>query len=159
MRPHRLLFVCTANICRSPMAAGLAQAAADRRHLPVEIRSAGILGIEGKPAAANSVAACREVGVDISAHRSRGVTDDDVQWADAVLVMELRHQRKLHQRHPELDGRVLLLGTFGGQQEVADPIGGWMWRFRRTRTLLERCIGQFCDLLPPRGVEVPDGPE
>ena len=151
-RPHRLLFVCTANICRSPMAEGLARAEANRRGMPVEVRSAGILGLEGRSAAANSIAACREVGVDITCHQSRGVTDNDVDWADAVLVMELRHQRKLHARHPELDGRVVLLGTFGGHQEIADPIGGWMWRFRRTRKLIERCISRFYDVLPQQGV-------
>ena len=150
-RPHRLMFVCTANICRSPMAAGLARAEAERRGLPVEIRSGGILGLIDKPAAKNAVRACREHGVDISQHRSRGVTEDDVAWADAVLVMELRHQRELHLRYPALDGRVVLLGTFGGRQEIDDPVGGWMWRFRRSRSLIIRSIEQFYSFLDPAG--------
>ncbi|HCH65962.1 MAG: protein tyrosine phosphatase [Deltaproteobacteria bacterium] len=150
-RPHRLMFVCTANICRSPMAEGLARAEAARRGLPVEIRSGGILGLLDKPAAANAVRACREHGVDLSSHRSRGVTAADVAWADAVLVMELRHQRELHLRFPELDGRVVLLGTFGGRQEVDDPVGGWIWRFRRCRTLIIRSIEKFYDFLDPGG--------
>ena len=151
-RPHRLLFVCTANICRSPMAAGLARAEADRRGLPVEIRSGGMMGLEDKRAAPNAIAACKEVDVDITGHRSSGISEDDVAWADAVLVMEMRHQQKLHARHPELDGRVVLLGTFGGRPEIDDPIGGWMWRFRRTRKLIDRCIARFYDLLDPRGL-------
>ena len=152
-RPHRLMFVCTANICRSPMAEGLARAEADRRGLPVEIRSGGILGFEGKPAAPNAIAACREVGIDISQHQSSGVTEADVAWVDAVLVMEMRHQQELHRRFPELDGRVVLLGTFGGRPEISDPIGSWMWRFRRSRTFIGRCVERFYDLLDPTGVE------
>jgi len=153
-RPHRLMFVCTANICRSPMAAGLARAEADRRGMPVEIRSGGVLDMIGRPAAPNAVRACAEVDSDITHHRSAGVTADDASWADAMLVMEMRHQQELHMRHPELDGRVVLLGTFGGRPEIDDPVGGWMWRFRRTRKLLQRSIERFLDLLDPTGVDI-----
>jgi len=134
------------------MAAGLARAEADRRGLPIRIRSGGIMGLEGRHAAPNAIKACRELGVDITGHRSSGVTPDDVAWADAVLVMEMRHQKELHVRYPELDGRVVLMGTFGGRPEISDPIGGWMWRFRRTRTLIQRCNARFFDLLDPQGV-------
>lgn len=152
-RPHRLMFVCTANICRSPMAEGLARAEADRRGIPVEIRSGGVLGLIGRAAATNAVRACAEVDTDISQHASAGVTSEDAAWADAMLVMEMRHQQELHRRYPELDGRVVLLGTFGGRPEVDDPVGGWMWRFRRTRTVLQRSIERFFDLLDPTGVD------
>ena len=79
------------------------------------------------------------------------MTEDDVAWADAVLVMELRHQRELHLRYPVLDGRVVLLGTFGGRQEIDDPVGGWMWRFRRSRSVIMRSIEQFYSFLDPAG--------
>jgi len=110
----------------------------------------------GRPAAANAVRACAEVDTDISRHESAGVTPEDAAWADAVLVMEMRHQQELHQRYPELDGRVVLLGTFGGRPEIDDPVGGWMWRFRRTRKLLQRSIERFFDLLDPHGVDEAD---
>ena len=71
-RPHRLLFVCTANICRSPMAEGLARDYARRRQWPVEVRSGGVMGLIGKPAASNAVAVMREIGIDISNHQSGG---------------------------------------------------------------------------------------
>jgi protein-tyrosine-phosphatase len=146
------MFVCTANICRSPMAEGLARAEADRRGLPVELRSGGVLGLQDRAAAPNAIKACKEVGVDISAHGSSGVTAEDVAWVDAVLVMEIRHQQELHARFPQLEGRVVLLGTFGGRPEIDDPIGSWMWRFRRTRKDITRCIERFYELLDPAGV-------
>ena len=148
-RPHRLLFVCTANICRSPMAEGLARDYARRRGWPVEVRSGGIMGLMDKPAAANAVAVMKEIGVDISMHRSGGIDDELLEWADYVLVMELRHQSVLHERHPQCEGRVMMLGPFGGIHEVADPVGGWKWRFRKSRDSLKTCTEAFMDRLPP----------
>lgn len=155
-RPHRLMFVCTANICRSPMAEALARASADQRGMPVQVRSGGVLGLLGKPAAVNAVRAMREVGLDITGHKSAGITDEDAAWADGFAVMELRHQRVLLDRFPELDGRIVQLGPFGGRAEVPDPVGGWMWRFRRSRALLTRCVDGFLDLLQPGGVALDD---
>ncbi len=146
------MFVCTANICRSPMAEGIARAEADRTGLPVEVRSGGVLGLQARAAAPNAIKACKEVGIDISSHSSSGITAADVAWVDAVLVMEIRHQQELHRRFPELEGRVVLLGTFGGRPEIDDPIGSWMWRFRRTRKVISHCIERFYALLDPAGV-------
>ena len=148
-RGHHLLFVCTANICRSPMAEELARDYARRRDWPVEARSAGIMGLIDKPAHKRSRRAMMELRLDLSEHKSRGLSDDLVDWADHILVMELGHQVKLHQRFPRSEGKVLMLGTFGGTHEVPDPIGGWMGRYRRCRELLVRCIEGFMDQLPP----------
>ena len=149
-RPHHLLFVCTANICRSPMAEALARRYADQRGWRVEARSAGVMGLVGKEAAPNAVRVLAELEVDLSTHRSQGLSEELVDWADHILVMELRHQIDLHTRFPESEGKVLMLATFGGMHEVADPIGGWRWRFRRSRDEIRRCVERFMDHLPPR---------
>ena len=139
----------TANICRSPMAAALAVDYAQRRGWRVEVQSAGIMGLIDKPAHKRSRKAMREIELDVSAHRSQGVTDALVEWADHILVMELGHQVKIHDRHPHSEGKVLMLGSFGGSHEVPDPIGGWMGRYRKCRKLLIRSIEGFMDQLPP----------
>jgi len=90
-----------------------------------------------------------EVGIDISAHRSGGIDEEQVKWADYILVMELNHQIQLHRKFEASDGKVLMLGTFGGLHEIADPIGGWRWKFRSIRDEIERCIAGFFDHLPP----------
>lgn len=149
--PRRLLFVCTANICRSPMAEGYARHLATTRGLPLEVASGGVLGIVGRRPDPLAVRVMGEVGVDISDLRSSGLTPELIDWADHVLVMELRHQMHLHGQFPACDGKVLLLGSFGGASEVPDPIGGWRWRFRRTRELLVRSIDSFVAQLPPAG--------
>ncbi len=149
LRPHRLLFVCTANICRSPMAEGWARQYARQRGWPVETRSGGIMGLMGHPADPLAVRVMAEADADIGAHQSKGVEEEDMAWADHVLVMELRHASVLRQRFPQHEGKILLLGSFGGLVEVPDPIGGWRWRFRKSRDQIQRCVIGFMDQLPP----------
>lgn len=148
--PHRLLFVCTANICRSPMAEALASLSARQRGISVEVASAGTHALEGQPAAPNSVKVIRELGGDLGTHASRPVDDALVAWADRILVMEMRHARTLRERFPASDEKVQLLGTFGGLVEIDDPYGRWIFAFRSTRRDLERCVGAFLDRLPSR---------
>lgn len=147
--PH-LLMVCTANICRSPIAEGLARAYAARRQRALEVRSASAAGFDGDPAHRNSIAVMQEVGLDIRPHRSQPVTEDLMAWADHVLVMELRHAADLRERFPEHADKVHLLGPFGGLMEVADPIGFWKEPFRTCREQLRRCVENFIDQLPAR---------
>lgn len=147
--PRRVLAVCTANICRSPMAEVLLEAEGRRQGRPIEARSGGVLGLIGRPADPKSVKAVAELGLDLSGHRSSGITDEVVAWADYIVVMELRHQMELHRRFPQSEGKVLLLGPFGGQHEIADPVGGWYYKFKRSRAELQRCIARFVAQMPP----------
>lgn len=148
--PHRLLFVCTANIARSPMADALARRYADERRWRVEVQSAGTHAIPGQPAAPNSVKAVRELGFDLSAHRSQRMSDELVAWADRILVMEMRHAQDVRERFPAADEKVQLLGTFGGLVEISDPYGSWIFTFRRRRDEIRTCVEAFMDRLPPR---------
>ena len=152
-RSHRLLFVCTANICRSPMAAGAASAYAQRRGWEIDVDSAGVMGLVDRPADPLAIKVMAEVGIDLSEHHSKGVSDEVVAWADFILVMELRHQIKLHHDFPASENKVLMLGTFGGTHEIRDPMGGWRWRFRASRDQITRCVVGFMDQLPPAPLE------
>ncbi len=147
--PRRLLFVCTGNICRSPMAAGMARDYAQVRNWSVEVRSGGVLGLMDRPADALAVRVMGEIGIDISGHRSGGIDDALVDWADHILVMELNHTMRLRDRHPAAADKTLMLGNFGGMMQVQDPIGGWRWKFRRCRDGLLHCVRGFMDQLPP----------
>jgi protein-tyrosine phosphatase len=106
-RAPRILVVCTANICRSPMAEGFL-AAMDPE---LEVRSAGFLQA-GHPAAPDAVRVMVEHGVDIADHRSSVVGGDDLVWADLVLTMERRHARDLVVLAPAARGRIFTLGSF-----------------------------------------------
>jgi len=158
VQPHRLLFVCTANICRSPMGEAFARAYGAERGWAVEARSCGVNALPGNHAAAKSIRAMSEIGIDINAHRSMPMSTELVAWAEYILVMEIRHASRVHERHPEANGRVMMLGSFGGVMEIEDPYGTWFMRsFRSSRDEIQRCVTTFMDRLPVRAL--PTGPK
>jgi protein-tyrosine phosphatase len=88
---YRVLFVCTGNTCRSPLAAGALAQALGPEAERVEVRSAGTAAWEGNPATEFSVEVALRDGVDLGGHRSRRVTPALLHAADLVLVMERVH--------------------------------------------------------------------
>lgn len=147
-RPVRLLFVCSGNLCRSPMAEALARAYAADRGLAVEVRSAGTLGIVDHPAEAHAIAVCGEIGAPLHDHRSQAVDEENTAWADLIAVMEVAHATYLRERFPTSHEKVVMLGSFGGMHEIADPIGGWKFQFRWSRDEIRRCVAALIDRLP-----------
>jgi len=144
--PLRLLIVCSGNICRSPIAAGLADRIALERGIDLEIRSAGTVGLANLPAEPHAIAVCREQGIDISGHRSRALTTDLVAWADRILVMELRHAEAVTALDAEAGARVVPLGPLAGVPEIADPYGSWFpGPYRETRDLLDRALRRLLE--------------
>jgi protein-tyrosine phosphatase len=131
------------------MAEALATHYAKKRGWSVEVRSAGTMGLIDRQASPNAIRVMDDWDIDLRDHKSSAITDEAVAWADHILVMELRHQMHLHQRHQDSDGKVLQLGSFGGLAEVKDPIGGWKRTFRTSRDDLQRCVERFMDNLPP----------
>ena len=91
----RVLVVCTGNVCRSPIAEGLLRAAFAVRMGPdaPEVTSAGTMGWTGSGADPSSIRAAAERGVDISSHRAREVSEEDVAGADVVVAMAPEHAR------------------------------------------------------------------
>ncbi len=148
-RPTRLLFVCTGNICRSPMGEFLARSYAEERGWDVEVRSASVMGLDGNRAHVNAVKVLNEIGIDLTPHRASPLTAELLDWADWVLVMELSHSRAARDMAPSRGDRILLLGSFCGKLEIADPLGGWKRRFRKSREEIAVCVRNFMDRLPP----------
>jgi protein-tyrosine-phosphatase len=86
-----ILFACTGNICRSPMAEGLARALLTERGADVAVRSAGTGAWADAPAEQEAVLAAAERGADISGHRARKLEPSDVQDADVIVCMAAEH--------------------------------------------------------------------
>jgi protein-tyrosine-phosphatase len=98
-RPLSILFVCLGNLCRSPMAEGIAREAIASRYPGSEglirVSSAGLSALEGEPATCEAVRTMSDRGIDISAHRARLLNASILSASDMVLVMEARQRRYL----------------------------------------------------------------
>ena len=140
---RRILVVCTANQCRSPMAEGLLRArlSAAGRDADVAVASAGTWAAAGRPATDHALATLSERGIDLAEHRSREVTSMDVAAADLVLVMTDSHRAALLTEFPAARGKILLFSQLaGGGWDVADPIGQPIDAYRATADELDRLI-------------------
>ncbi|MDR2862757.1 MAG: low molecular weight protein arginine phosphatase [Puniceicoccales bacterium] len=122
-------FICTGNICRSPMAEGLLRHALQGEPEPLRslrIVSAGTAASDGEPASPNAVRALKNVSIDISAHRSQPVTEAIINGSLAVFAMTGQHLRTLRQQFPKLPAETHLMRVFmEGDviREIPDPYG------------------------------------
>lgn len=154
--PFRILFVCTGNTCRSPLAEVLARRevqARGWRH--VEIRSGGVRAGPGLPASEGSSRVAAEHGLDLSAHSSTPVDGELLDWADLVLAMSAGHLAAL--QASGAGDRATLLGAMAagdeesgsGGVEVPDPFGQEDDVYRDTYRVLEEMIVRVLDRLEP----------
>src|SRR5437899_4802361 len=106
-----ILFVCTGNVCRSPMAEGIfRQAIQDRGDY--RVMSAGLGAMEGQPPSAYAVQALKELGIDISGLRSRMLTAEMVQQADFIFGMTHSHIDTVMLLYPQAGEKTFLLREF-----------------------------------------------
>jgi len=122
-----ILFLCTGNICRSPMAEGLFRHAIKGRG-EFRIVSAGLGAMDGQPPTQHSVQAMREIGIDISGQRSRALTAEMVRSADYIFGMTHSHVDTVALLYPAMAEKTFLLREFDEtlefyEKDISDPIG------------------------------------
>lgn len=155
---YTVLFVCSGNSCRSPMAEGLLKKKLYPKYRrKLEVRSAGTLGINGNPATLHAITAAKEKGVDISNHISRGVNEDNVSNADIIIAMEDHHKEYLERYFPKYRENVFLLKAFNREGKkpknvaIEDPIGERLTTYRRVINQideeLDRILPQLQELI------------
>lgn len=108
-----ILFICTGNTCRSPMAAAFAE------KMGLSAQSAGLSPFPGAPATKEAIRAAQRRGCDLSGHRARAVTVDMLHEAEKIYAMTESHARMLRMLSPENAGKIFVLSP-----PVPDPFGG-----------------------------------
>jgi len=127
----RRLVVCTGNTCRSPMAKALVERYQQDGD---EVRSAG-LSVTGAAASALAVIAMREIGINLSFHKSQLITADMVAWADEIGVMTPSHKVAVTSLFDVDPDKVKVLG-----KGIPDPFGLSLPEYRQTRDILEKAV-------------------
>jgi len=141
-----ILFVCTGNTCRSPLAEGFCRKyIAEKLDCPLDettkkgykIISAGVMAFPGMSASSESIDICRENGVDISGHRSRLLNAEDLEASDCIFVMGKGHYNSVLQISPGSAEKCKLLDT---NADIPDPIGQGIEMYRQCAKRIEHSL-------------------
>ncbi len=147
----RILFVCTGNICRSPMAEGLFRNAV-RGRKAFEALSAGVGAIDGMPPSENAVRAMRELGIDITHQRSHSLSPELIAKADYIFGMTHSHVDAISLLYPHAAEKTFLLREFDDtldiyEKDISDPIGGSLDVYANCRDQIEQGIASMLNFL------------
>ena len=131
-----IIFICTGNTCRSPMAEGLFRAHGGEEQTGLAAASAGLFTQDGLPASENAVTAAKELGADISAHRSRMLTPEMAKNARYLVCMTGALYDRLCELYPDCADKVFTLLP----ADVSDPFGGDLEPYRRAAAEIDQGV-------------------
>jgi len=144
----KILFVCTGNTCRSPMAAAIARRIAHERALDdLHLESAGTSAWDGQPASDGSLLVGLERQLDLNEHRSRTITPALIESQDLILTMGPHHRDQVEGMGGA--GKTFLLSSYASHgaddRPISDPFGGDLETYRTTFDELEAAIRKVID--------------
>lgn len=152
--PFRILFVCTGNTCRSPLAEALARRdLTGRGWSHVEVASAGTSAHPGAPASAGSLQAAAAHGLDLSSHEARPLEPRLLDEADVVLTMSASHLAVVRSLGAQAKAEILTHFVGDSAGGVPDPFGAdlpvYLDTYRALDSLVSRALDQLGTVLDP----------
>ena len=144
-----VLFVCRANICRSPLAATYFESLIQKRRGSIDVRSAGFEVTPGRPADSISKVVARQQHVSLDAHVATQLYSELVDRSDLIVVMEMSQKDRINRLYPKAKGKTVLLGSFdsSGSLEIRDPYGRSIEEFQFCLEQIMRCCNSLSQRL------------
>ncbi|MBC7959368.1 MAG: low molecular weight protein arginine phosphatase [Vallitaleaceae bacterium] len=137
----KIIFVCTGNTCRSPMAEKLGQMMAQEKKLKVLILSRGLSVSIEESAHERAIFAMKTYGLDLLTHRSTQFKNSDCSGKPLILAMTFQHKKALQKRYPEMNDNIFTLKEYAGESgDVSDPFG-------RSQAVYDQCAQEMSALL------------
>lgn len=133
---EQIIFICTGNTCRSPMAEGFFRALGGEEKTGLAALSAGMYTSDGLPASGNAVTAAAELGADITSHRSRMLTPELAREAKYLVCMTGAHYDRLCELFPDCADKIFTLLP----EDISDPFGGDLATYRRSAAEIDKGV-------------------
>lgn len=142
----RILFVCTGNTCRSPMAEWICRDLAQKRGIAVAVQSAGVYAFPGTPMTTFAQDVLVQQGIAVQESHSQRLERQHIAWADVIYTMTAAQKADVCVRHPEVVSRIWTLWeVIATQDDVADPYGGSETLYAQTAEQIAHAVQRILD--------------
>lgn len=135
-----IVFVCTGNTCRSPMAQVLAQEMFRVNNIDIEVVSAGVSTWDNQPASPHAIAVMKEEGLDLSEFYAQQVSPKLIKNAALVLTMTARHLQAIKATSPNCNAFTLMEYAKGITADITDPFGGDIKIYKQTAAEIKQLL-------------------